>query len=214
MQETRPPNFCCLLAQFSQASSSPTELHTLRPVWKIGLRMLTACSFCSPKLAEAALAPRIPHSNTSIPQGHHCLVVPDDSSPWALLPLRYLQLATQCQEPPPHIQVNHRLQALLICCYQDTSLLTDHRGPELPTISDIKRAFATQPKSKNATFPTEGRKAKTCYNPGNTRSSVPPRHTEAQDFILHLPAGQLYLSCPRVVIPAPSLNGNPLHCWC
>jgi hypothetical protein len=37
---------------------------------------------------------------------------------------------------------------------------------------------------------------------------------EAHHFILHLLEGESRLSWWRAEIPAPPLNGNPLHCWC
>jgi hypothetical protein len=98
----------------------------------------------------------------------------------------------------------HRLQALLFCWHQEAS----HRAwkPSTAHCPDRKESPHSS-KGKNARFPTEGRKAITCYSAGSTRSPVPPRYTEAQLFTLHL-------FCPRTGIPAPPLSGNLLLCWC
>jgi hypothetical protein len=61
--------------------------------------MPTACRFCSSKLAAAIVTPESPHTNASRPQAAAAWWTPDDSSPPALLPHGYSQLATQCQKP-------------------------------------------------------------------------------------------------------------------
>jgi hypothetical protein len=123
-----------------------------------------------------------------------------------------LNLLHSARSLPLHTSVNPRLQALLICWHQEASF-PQHRGPALPAVPDSKRAFAPLSKSKNARFPTEGRKTINCYSAGGTRSSVLPRHTEAQCFTLHLLVGELCMYGPRAGIPAPTLSGNPLPCW-
>jgi hypothetical protein len=83
---------------------------------------------------------------------------------------------------------------------------TERGGPASPL---SLTALAPPSKSDNARFPTEGRKTITCYCTGNTRSPVFSRYTEAQHFTLHLPAGELYFSCPRAGIPL--LHWVPVH---
>jgi hypothetical protein len=99
-----------------------------------------------------------------------------------------LSLLHSARSLPTHTQVNPRLQALLSCWHQEASLPTKHGGPVLLTVPDSKRALVPPSKSKNTRFPTEGRKAITCYSAGGTRSPIPPSYTEAQCFTLHLPA--------------------------
>jgi hypothetical protein len=81
-------------------------------------------------------------------------------------------------------------------------------------LSLTARALAPQSKSKNARFRTEDRKAITCYSARGTRSTIPPRYTEAQHFVLHLLTRESNLSCPTAGIPATPLSGNPLLFWC
>jgi hypothetical protein len=175
--------------------------------------MPTACRLYSPKLEEAVVAPRSPHPNISRPQGLCFLVGTRQFKP-ARLSHRYPQLATQCHEPATIHASEHQAPGL-------ANLLAPggfppHKAwrPSLPTVPDSKRILAPLSKNKNARFPTEGRKAKTCYSAGSTRSPASPRHPEAQCFTLHLPAGESCLSYPRVGIPAPPLSGNLLLCWC
>jgi hypothetical protein len=85
-----------------------------------------------------------------------------------------LNLLHNARSIPPHTQVSPRFKALIICWCQDACLPTEHGGPVLPTFSD-KRALAPPSKSKNARFPTEERKAITCYSAGSTR--IPVLHT-------------------------------------
>jgi hypothetical protein len=141
-------------------------------------------------------------------------VAPNNSSPLALLPYRFLQLATQCQElatTHPSVPQSPGLAVLLVP--GDFSPLRALGGSALPTVLDSKTALGPLSKSENAKFPTRGRKAITCYSAGGTRSPVPSRYTEAH-FILHLPAGESCLSHPRAGIPGPPLSGNLLLCWC
>jgi hypothetical protein len=94
-----------------------------------------------------------------------------------------------------------RLQALLFRWCHEASLPTEHGDPVLPTVSDSKRALAPPSKSNNTRFPTEGRKAITCYSIGGTKNPVPPRYAEGQQFTLLLPARESCLSCARTGIP-------------
>jgi hypothetical protein len=72
------------------------------------------------------------------------------------------------------------------------------------------------PKSNKARFPNKWRKAITCYSAGGTRSPVPPRHTEAQHFMPHLPAEETKSWNPNSSIEWQSatllvVGGLPLH---
>jgi hypothetical protein len=104
--------------------------------------------------------------------------------------------------------VNPRLQALLFCWRQETSLPKKHRGPAFPIVPDSKRALPFPLKSKNASFPIEVRKAVMCYIADSTRSTASPRYTEARCFTLCLPAEESHLSCTTAGIPAPLMIGN------
>jgi hypothetical protein len=154
------------------------------------------------------------HAPTQIePRSSTALWAPDDSSSPVLLPHWNPQLATQCQEPATTHPSEPQAPGFAIFWHQEASLLTEHRGPALPTVPDSKRTLAPPPKSKNARFPTEGRKAITCHCRQHHKP-CPPKYTEAQHFMLHLPAEESHLSCPRVGMPAPPLSGNLLLCWC
>jgi hypothetical protein len=52
----------------------------------------------------------------------------------------------------------------------------------LPTVSEKWRAPAAPSKSENTNFPTEGRKAVTCYFVDSSRKLASPKCTEAQHF--------------------------------
>jgi hypothetical protein len=66
------------------------------------------------------------------PRASAALWAPDDSSPLALLPHGYPQLATQCQEPTTtHISDPHASGFAIL-------LVTEHGGPALPTVPDSK----------------------------------------------------------------------------
>jgi hypothetical protein len=155
------------------------------------------------------------HSPTQVdPRVSTALWAPDNSSLLALLTNGYPQLATQCQEPTTtHLS---EPQALGFATLLVPGGFPPHRAwrPSLPTVPDNQTALTPPSQSKNARFPTEGRKAITCYSAGGTRSTVSPRYTEAQHFTLCLPTGESYLSCSRAGIPAPPLSGNPLLSWC
>jgi hypothetical protein len=133
------------------------------------------------------MAPGSPCPNINRPHGLCCLVETRQFKPVSLLPRGYPQLATQCQEPTTHLS-EPRIQALLFCWFQETSLPTEHRGPAFHMLPDSKTALTFPLKSKHARFLTEGRKAM-CYSVGGTRSLVPPRYIESQYFTLYLPAG-------------------------
>jgi hypothetical protein len=74
------------------------------------------------------------------------------------------------------------------------------RGPTLPTVPDSKRAPAPPLKSENSRFPTEGRKAVSCYSICSTRRPASPRYTKTQHLTLLLSTGEYHLSCPRAGI--------------
>jgi hypothetical protein len=74
-----------------------------------------------------------------------------------------------------------------------------HKGPVLPTVSNHGRAPTNLLKSENAGFPTEGRKAVTCYSMRSTR-----RYTESQEFPQCLLAGGSSLPCLRAWNPSSS----------
>jgi hypothetical protein len=67
------------------------------------------------------------------------------------------QLAIQYQQPA----TTHPSEPQL-----EVSLPTEHRGLALLIVPDSKRALAPLPKSKNARFPTKGRKAINCHTAG------------------------------------------------
>jgi hypothetical protein len=90
--------------------------------------------------------------------------------------------------------VNFRFQALLCCWCQKASFPREHGGPRFPTVPDSKRASSS--KSKKARLSTGRRKVMTCSSEDGKRSSVPPSHAENQHFMLHIPAGNSFLSCP------------------
>jgi hypothetical protein len=70
------------------------------------------------------------------PRDSTALWTTDDSSLQALLPYRYPQLATQCQELATTHLSELQAQALLFCWCQEASHLTEHGGPALPIVSD------------------------------------------------------------------------------
>jgi hypothetical protein len=121
----------------------PPGTHVWKAVWRLGSSIpaavakapgsLRACSACK-------LGSWKPTPNASRPQGLHCLMSTRRFKPTTLLPQRYPQLATQCQEPAT-IYLSE-LQALLFYWCQEASFPIEHRGPELLTVPDSKRACA------------------------------------------------------------------------
>jgi hypothetical protein len=59
-----------------------------------------------------------------------------------------------------------------------------HRSPLSPTVPDSWRVPLPPSKSKNARFPTEGRKAAACNSVNSTRRPASSKCTEAQHFSL------------------------------
>jgi hypothetical protein len=49
-------------------------------------------------------------------------------------------------------------------------------------VPDSKRALTPPSKNEKARFPSEGKKAITCYTASDTRSPVSLRYTESQNF--------------------------------
>jgi hypothetical protein len=103
------------------------------------------------------------------PRASAALWAPEDSSLLILMP----QLVTQCQEPATTHTSESQAVGLAILLAPGGFLTTEHGGPALSTVPDSKRALAPLSKSKNTRFPTERKKAITCYSAGSTRSPVP-----------------------------------------
>jgi hypothetical protein len=111
------------------------------------------------------------------PRTSAALWVPDNSSLLALLPHRYPQLATQCQELATTHLSEPQVQALLFCWHQEApGSPQSMETPALPTVPDSKRAPTPPSKIEKAIFPTEGRKAITCYFAGCTKALFPQEH--------------------------------------
>jgi hypothetical protein len=94
---------------------------------------------------------------------------------------------TEAQHFPPHLPTR-RVQSLLSKSWNSSSSTESqsttlqipggwppkvHRGPALPTVSDSGRALTPLLKSENSRFPTEGRKAVTCYSAGTSEGLLP-----------------------------------------
>jgi hypothetical protein len=143
------------------------------------LRAHTTCRLGSPTPAILLWLLKV-HTSTQVdPRASAALWAPDNSSLLALLAHRNPQLATQCQEPATTHQVKLRLQALQFIGTRRLPFPQSTEVQHSPPIPDSKRALTPLPKSKNARFPTKGRKTITCYSAGSTRSPVPPRYIEA-----------------------------------
>jgi hypothetical protein len=163
--------------------------------------------------ATAAIALGSPFPNASTLQGHFCLVgTRGFKQAGSVAP----QESLSSYSVPGHYNYTPKPQApgFAILWCQESSFPTEHEGTALPIVPDTKRALTPLPKSKNDRFPTEGRKTVTYHSAGGTRSPIPPKYTETQCFMMHLPAEESHLSCPRDGIPATPLSGNPLSCWC
>jgi hypothetical protein len=112
--------------------------------------------------------------------------------------------------PGAHHYTPKRTSGSRLCYSAETRRLPSPQTMEAKTPHSLPARQQSLPHQR---FPTERRKAITCYSAGNTRSPVSPRYTEAQCFTLHLPTGQSGLSCPRAGIPVPPLSGTLPLCW-
>jgi hypothetical protein len=239
MWEIRPQNLCCLPAVFSWASSSTTRLSFLNLWGKLGPKTLTTHRLGSPEQAGSAtelysLKPlweiKCPNSCCSktllsraysschdswkpTPQfkyiSRHLLLSGHqvNQAHWSCCPTGMLKVQQSARSLPPHTQIIPGI-AILLALGNYPNQRTWRTV--LPTVPDRKRALVPPSKSKNAIFPTKGKKAITCCFAGSTRCLVLPRYTETQHFTLHLSGGELGLSSPRAGIQAPPPRGNPL----
>jgi hypothetical protein len=95
------------------------------------------------------------------------------------------------------------LSNLPLCGCQDPCFSKPQKDPVVPTMSKDARDSTSLLKNENANFPTERRKAVTCYSVGGTRR---PRFSEAQHFLLHQPAGVSLQSQSKSCNPISSIE--------